>query len=181
MITPLGTVPERGDRMCRKRVVAALIAVLILLAFVGSYWLLLRSPYPTAEAALEAFYTEKSYKECMVANPLRAHGKDVVPLVIRDLPNRTMPGRRYAISFLGEGKYSEALPALEAIALDETERNYIRADALEAIYQFLPARALALARQIGSQSYPDDKHGHLKRTIEEIERGEVRALDRRCW
>jgi hypothetical protein len=84
-----------------------------------------------------------------------------------------MPRRRYALSFLGEGNYSQALPALEAIALDETEKNYFRADALKAIYHLLPNRALELARQVGSQPYPDDEHGHLRRTLGEIERGKV--------
>lgn len=137
------------------------------------YWFFIRSPYPTAEAALEAFYRDET-PECMILDPLRAHGKSVVPLLIRDLPNKKMPGRTYAISFLGEGKYSEALPVLEPIALDGRENLYVRANALEAIYHLSPERALDLVRQIEAKPYPDDKYGSLKRTLGEIKRGEVR-------
>jgi hypothetical protein len=82
------------------------------------YWFLSRSPYPTAEAALEAFYGGDPRPECMQAQPLRQHGSKVVPLIIRDLPNKAMPRRRYAIGFLGEGRYREALPVLEHISSD---------------------------------------------------------------
>lgn len=46
-----------------------------------------------------------------------------------------MERRRYAISFLGDGVYSEALPSLINIFNDNSEKDYFRKDALIAIYK----------------------------------------------
>lgn len=150
----------------RKAVVAALISFALL---VSSYWLLQRSPYPTADAALEAFYGGEPRPECMQAQPLRRHGADVVPLIIRDLPNKAMPRRRYAIGFLGEGKYKAALPALEKIVLDDTERFYFKTDALQAIYSISPSRAAELAKVLKSKQQPDDNLGFVTRIVAWVE------------
>jgi hypothetical protein len=103
----------------------------------------------------------------MQNQPLKAEGRDVVPLVIRDLPNRAMPRRRYAIAFLGYGQYAEALPALEKILTDPTEIDYFRADALLAIYEISPTRARTLASGI------HDATGLLERFIQELGRGDA--------
>src|SRR5262245_49067759 len=89
------------------------LAILSLAALM--FWLFVRSRYPTPEAALAAFYTGEhgQMTECEEASPLRSYGRRVVPLVIDALPDKTMPRRRYAIGFLGEGHYEEALPTLE--------------------------------------------------------------------
>src|SRR4051812_39658345 len=102
------------------------------------YWFYVRSPYPSAEAALAAFYRGEQRPECALADPLRRDGSRVVPLVIGNVPNKAMPRRRYAISFLGEGRFGEALPVLEHILSDETENYYFRADALLSIYEIAP-------------------------------------------
>ena len=115
--------------------VAGLVILCVLILFLA------RESYPSPEAALAAFYGGEPRPECMQANPLRSEGQRVVPLLLRELPNKSMPRRRYAIGFLGEGRYEEALPALERILADLTEIDYFRADALLAIYAIAPARA----------------------------------------
>ena len=145
--------------------VTAILSVAIL-----SYWFLVRSPYPTAEAALEAFYGGEPRPECLQAEPLREDGARVVPLVIRELPNKAMPRRRYAISFLGEGRHAEALPVLEKILADETEIFYFRADALLAIFEIAPTRAQELASQV---AVVQDKYRHFERAVQAVERGDV--------
>jgi hypothetical protein len=64
---------------------------------------------------------------------------------LKELPNKDMRLRRYAIGFLGNGRYSEALPMLEVILKDESEIYYFRTDALEAIFQISQTRAKELA------------------------------------
>lgn len=87
--------------------------------------------------------------------PLHRAGKAVVPLIIAELPNRAMPRRRYAIGFLGEEGYREALPVLEMIARNSAELEYVRGDALLAISEI----DLSLARKVASGL--TDATGHL--------------------
>jgi hypothetical protein len=101
----------------------------------------LRDPYE----ALKDFYEAKDRAEDQLMDPLILTGSSVVPLVLKELPNKDMRLRRYAIGFLGNGRYSEALPMLEVILNDESEIYYIRADALEAIFQISQSRAKELA------------------------------------
>jgi hypothetical protein len=70
-----------------------------------------------------------------ITDPLILAGEDVVPLVLREIGSKDMPQRRYAIGFLGNGSYRQALPQLQRILADTTEKDYFRGDALEAIYQ----------------------------------------------
>ena len=154
------------------------LAIMLVLA-APIYWFLVRSPQSSAEAALQAFYRGEDGWECQIADPLRRHGATVVPLVTRDLPDKKMPRRRYAIHFLGEGQYAEALPALERIANDVTERNYFRADALTALSQIAPTRAQELAPQVLA-SQVHDQHGHLRRIVRAIERNDAQITRREC-
>ena len=77
--------------------------------------------------------------EDMLMDPLILAGDRVVPLVIREVKNPQMPRRRYAISFLGNGAYREALPVLQHILLNEGEVEYFRGDALLAIFRIDPS------------------------------------------
>ncbi len=63
-----------------------------------------------------------------------------------------MPKRRYAIAFLGDGRYHSAIPSLEAIVGDETELDYFRSDALLAISQIDLPRARQLASNLPRSS-----------------------------
>src|SRR5262245_36870293 len=161
---------------------SALVLAATLSLSVSIYWFLVRSPYPTAEAALEAFYGGEPRPECMQAAPLEWHGSKVVPLVVRDLPNKTMPRRRYAIGFLGDGRYPEALPVLEHILSDETEIYYFRADALLAIYRIAPNRAQELASQVALKSQGQDRYHLLERVVQAVDRADVSHFDHSgCW
>lgn len=143
------------------------------------YWLFVQSPYPTAETALQAFYGGEPRPECMQADPLRWHGSRVVPLVIRDLPNKAIPKRRYAIGFLGEGRYTEALPVLESIVFDESEKFYFRIDALQAIYEIAPSHAQRLASRIVLTPQVEDRYGHLEKVVKSVLSGTIR-IDHGC-
>lgn len=142
---------------------AGLVIVLALLA--GSIWALFRNPFGTPEDALAAFYGGEPRHECELADPLRRAGKAVVPLVIAELPNRSMPQRRYAIGFLGDGGYREALPVLELIARDKTEQDHFRGDALLAIANI----DLELARRIAGDLV--DPTAHLSYMVKLISQG----------
>ena len=157
--------------------IIAVTATLIAATFID--WFLLRSPHATAEAALAAFYAGEPGFECMQAEPLRRDGSKVVPLVIRDLPNKKMQRRRYAILFLGEGRYREALPVLEHILLDTTEIYYFRADALMSIFEIAPTHAQELASRIVPPS--EDEHQFFERTIQAVTRGDLRVNHECSW
>jgi hypothetical protein len=145
------------------RVLAAVAGLAILCVLI---FFLIRASYPSPEAALAAFYKGSPGFECNIADPLRNDGRRVVPLVLRDLPDKSMRYRRYAIGFLGEHRYVEALPVLERILADITEKDYFRADALLAIYEIAPVRAQSLVTSV------ENPTGLLDRVVKAIGRGE---------
>lgn len=91
-----------------------------------------------------------------------------------------MPKRTYAIAFLGEGRFVEALPLLEAIALDESEKFYFRGDALEAIFAIEPGRARNVASRMQLNAQAEDRFGHLKRVVDSIRNQTIQARDYSC-
>jgi hypothetical protein len=109
------------------------------------WWAFAEGPFRNPRDALQDFLTGHDRAEDQLMDPLILCGRRVVPLVIAEIHNKDMHRRRYAIGFLGNGHYSEALSALEKILLDSSEIFYFRADALEAIYQIAPERARELA------------------------------------
>jgi hypothetical protein len=116
----------------------------------------------------------------MQTEPLEQEGARVVPLVIKEISNRAMPNRRYAISFLGEGRYAEALPVLERILSDPTEIEYFRADALLAIFEIAPARAQELASTV-VPSQVDDRFPILPTMIQAVRAGNAgKFVSRGC-
>jgi hypothetical protein len=72
--------------------------------------------------------------EDMLMDPLILAREEVVPLVIREVRNKNMPRRRYAILFLGNGSYKQALPVFEEILKDSSEDELFRGDASVAIF-----------------------------------------------
>lgn len=113
------------------------------------------------EAALEQFYNNKGAEDTLM-DPLIIAGEKVVPLVLKEVKNKAMPRRRYAIGFLGNGSYREALPALETILQDVGEKDYFRADALISIYQIDESLGGELA-----QKYKGEKNtlGDISRRV----------------
>ena len=124
------------------RVGLGFLAALVLLILI---WAKLEGPLRDPNDALQDFYEAKGRAEDQLIDPLILAGRRVVPLIIANLPNKEMRLRRYAIGFLGNGGYVEALPTLERILKDESEIYYFRADALLAIYQISQTRAKELA------------------------------------
>lgn len=119
---------------------------LILLTFIVSACTT-KSP----QAALEEFYTYDGAED-MLMDPLILAGEDVVPLVIEKIKDKNMPRRRYAIGFLGNGEYRQALPVLQQILQDETEKDYFRGDALQSIYMIDEPLGVELAQQHTGES-----------------------------
>jgi len=95
-------------------------------------------------------------------DPLIIAGDKVVPLVLKEIQNKNMPRRRYAIHFLGNGSYRQALPLLMTILQDSAEEDYFRGDALISIYLIDEAKGKELARR-----YRDDQNylGHISKQV----------------
>jgi hypothetical protein len=97
-------------------------------------WISIANPFQTPEEALQSFYSQNGAED-MLMDPLILAGDKVVPLVINEVKSPDMPRRRYAILFLGNDKYINALPVLEQILADNSEKDYFRGDALISIYK----------------------------------------------
>ena len=90
------------------------------------------------EKILQEFYdygVEHGAAEDMLMDPLILAGSRVVPLIIKEVGNVDMPKRRYAIGFLGNGGYREAIPVLKKIIDDEHDNQNCRGDALISLYR----------------------------------------------
>src|SRR5262245_45882955 len=108
----------------QKKIMIASISLLAAASLFAGFVMLM-----SAEGALNRFYTygndpDDAVAEDMLMDPLIVAGEKVVPLVIREIKNKEMPRRRYAIGFLGNGSYKQALPALEDIFQDLSEKDY---------------------------------------------------------
>ncbi|MBI5025153.1 MAG: HEAT repeat domain-containing protein [Nitrospirae bacterium] len=84
------------------------------------------------EDALQQFYTYESMED-ELKDPLIIAGPKVVPLLIKEIQNKDMPHRLYAIRALGDLGDSSALNVLKSILNDTSEIDYFRCGALEAI------------------------------------------------
>jgi hypothetical protein len=150
----------RISEMMRNRIIiitGSAVSAIGLVALLGLWWAVAEGPLRNPEEALEDFYEARDRAEDQLMDPLILNGRRVVPLVMKELSNKDMRLRRYAIGFLGNGRYSEALPMLEAILNDGSEIYYFRADALKAIFQISQARAKELAPNfVNSQEYLGD-------------------------
>jgi hypothetical protein len=124
------------------------------------------------QAALEEFYTHEGAEDTLM-DPLIVAGEDVVPLVVERVKDRDMPRRRYAIGFLGNGGYRQALPVLREILADGTEKDYFRGDALHAIYMIDETLGRELARKHLGET------NHVGWIAKSILAGEVRVRERR--
>jgi hypothetical protein len=147
----------------------ALLAVAVL------WWAFAEGPLRDPEEALRDFYAARDRAEDQLMDPLILKGSGVVPLVLAEVQDRDMRLRRYAIGFLGRGRYRAALPVLERIVGDATELHYFRAGALEAIYQINQDRARAFApRYVESE-------GLLGEVARTIAAGGNPVWSRRSW
>jgi hypothetical protein len=92
----------------------------------------------------DAFYAGDHEPE--LDDPLIAAGKPMVPYICEAVSHPDMQLRRYAIGALGFIGDKRATPTLERILADTTQVDYVRADALQAIYLIDRERADRLAR-----------------------------------
>lgn len=67
------------------------------------------------------------------------------PFIVRDIADPDAPLRRYAISALGSLGCVDAVPVLHRIVRDEREPDYVRADALEALWLIDPSVAQSVS------------------------------------
>jgi len=147
------------------RTISIIFIVFLLLWFVfeiDRIPLIFQSP----EEAYADFLDTTNQAEDMLMDPLILAGKNVVPLIIQETQNPKMELRRYAIHFLGNGKFVEAIPVLESILINENELDYFRGDALASIFNIDPDLGLSLAKEY---SFRED---YLGNKAQEITTGE---------
>ena len=124
----------------------ALGAVLALPVFLVLYVVL----PPSASDIMDDFYLDGSESgrfESMIADPLKNFPHVVKFHVIKDIANKNMKYRTYAMGFLGHCKIREALPALLTILRDETENSIDRGYALRNIFRIDNKQGLTLAEE----------------------------------
>jgi HEAT repeat protein len=105
----------------------------------------------TPEEAYTDFMDTTDQAEDMLMDPLILAGESVVHIVLKEIKSKDMKLRRYAIHFLGNGKFKQAIPVLKTILSDVTEEDYFRSDALGSIFAIDNKLGLVLAKQFMSQ------------------------------
>lgn len=136
------------SRRTHRRILGPLLILIILPIGVASACF---SQPSSPEEVLERFYHNEGPEETL-KDPLILAGDKVVPLVIERVSDKKMPRRRYAIAFLGNGSYTQALPVLHTILQDSSELDYFRSDALHSIYQIDAALGLKYAQSYRNES-----------------------------
>lgn len=155
-----------------------LVCTIAAFSCLGGWWAFVEGPFRDPQAALRDFYAPVGRAEDQLTDPLILNGHTVVPLVVADVKNKAMPLRRYAIGFLGSGRYVEALPVLASILNDETELSYFRADALIAIYQISPPQAKEFAPRCVAG---EELLGRIARQIVDGVSSDNHIFERRSW
>ncbi len=124
-----------------------MFALVLLLVLLGGLWAFLQGPFRDPADAMRDFLDGRGRFEDQLTDPLVLAGPRVRPLVLSAIADREMKHRRYALSYLGCAGYAPAREPLRRILSDETERDYFRADALEALWRLdqTEGNALALA------------------------------------
>jgi hypothetical protein len=113
------------------------------------------------EDALKRFYDNDGPEDTLM-DPLILAGDRVVPFVLKEIKNKEMRRRRYAIGFLGNGSYKDALPVLEPILQDSSEEDFFRGDALQSIYMIDESRGRQLAENYKQQ---EDYLGQISQRV----------------
>ena len=68
--------------------------------------------------------------------PILDAGYIIGPYILKDIVDKKMEYRRYAISGLGKIKYTPATSVIEKILNDKSEKLYYRGDAYETLVKF---------------------------------------------
>lgn len=94
--------------------------------------------FQSPELAYADFQDTTDQAEDMLMDPLILSGEKVVPLIMEEIRSPEMKLRRYAIHFLGNGKYEQSIHVLKEILNNENEIDYFRGDALASIFNINP-------------------------------------------
>jgi hypothetical protein len=152
---------RKGNRLAVKRRTVAIIVCSVAVA-VCLVWARAEGPLRSLEAAFQDFTKAKDRAEDQLTDPLVLAGPRVRPLAHAAVKDRSFPLRRYAIGYLGCAKYAAATTTFQAILNDESEKDYFRADALEALWSIDHANGLRLANEYSARA---DSLGHVARGL----------------
>ena len=131
----------------RRAVVVTGTLVAIGLCLVFGY----RSLRPSPEDAWHRFLTSTNLAEDQLMDPLIMAGADVLPIVIEQVSNPELPGRRYAITFLGHQSCQQAVPTLERILMSDAEADIFRGDCLQSLAMIDPDLGNRYAQRFAEQ------------------------------
>ncbi|WP_144993647.1 hypothetical protein [Polystyrenella longa] len=109
-------------------------------------------------------------------DPLILCGEPVVPIVLSHIGDKELSRRFAAIQFLGNGRYSAALPILREILNDNEELSEYRAVALDSIFLIDKSSGKELAKEYAPL---DDELGLISKHIEA--RGQSYFTERTYW
>ncbi len=119
-----------------------------------------------AQEIFQKFYND-NVPESINTRHLENAGKSIVPYLLREIQNRDMPKRGYAILAFGKIGDKSALKDLQIILNDVSETEVIRGDALRSIWH--------LDKRLGKQ-LSEELHGkseYIDRNIELLEKGSI--------
>jgi hypothetical protein len=122
------------------------------------------------EEALSRFHAQTDDGETaedQLMCPLVRAGADACDAIAREVTNREMPLRRYAIGAIGALRCRRALPTLTSMIQAEDERDFVRGDALEAVWMIDRPSAESFAKALAGRS------DYLGSTAARVLRGEV--------
>ena len=120
-----------------------------------------------AREILQKFYSDKDLAESQTDLYLLNAGKPIVPYLVKEIENRKMPRRQYAIVALGKINDPRALPVLEKIINDKTEEAFTRGNALTSIWHIDQKLGEEYAKKFGG-----DK-GYIDNTIKLLKKGSI--------
>jgi hypothetical protein len=122
--------------MIKRKTLIALISSLILVVLIPIVYRFVVYPlslYLSPSKAITEFYTRECAED-QIIHPLIISGKKVLPLLKKEIKNKKMDKRGYAILAIGRIGGKEDLNFLKEILYDESEECRIRYNALLAIF-----------------------------------------------
>ncbi|HZP92847.1 MAG TPA: hypothetical protein VFB20_08200 [Burkholderiales bacterium] len=137
------SMPANSVRGTKRRVVLWTLVALGIIVF-GS--LAYRISSLGRDAAIAEFFASNAAEDQLM-DPLILGGRGVVAQLIKEVVKKDMPRRRYAILALGNIGDPAAIETLNLIALDPSEVEYVRCDALTSIALIDENRAKTLAER----------------------------------
>jgi len=97
-------------------------------------------------------FLNQSVMEEYITRPILEAGYYIGPILTKEITNREIKYRRYAINGLGEIKYKPATETLKQILFDRTEFDYFRADAYETLHGFNTKETKTILRDFRNQA-----------------------------